>query len=564
MRKLFLAILCLTALLLLGYSGYRSYETWKQKHLVSMAQQFAAKSDLRNARLSLTELLRLNPQNIEASRFMADLSETDELSTTLFWRKRVVVLAPRSSKDRLALAEIAVKMHDLPSAAEALNGIQEADRNTALYHNIAGSWCAAANQLPMAEAHFEEAISLEPKNLALELSLAVLRLHETNTAAEVEARNTLNRLSSNPTNSTLRCQALRELTIDAIQHHQKNASLALASQLVQETNSLFTDRLLRLEAFRETGDPAFKIEMANLQREAESDSSKIQELIMWQLGKIPPGESLSWLRSLPMATQISQPVAQLKAECCVALQDWSALLECVEKPNWGELEFVRHAFRTRALRGQGFGDAANVEWKQTLEAANGQEVSLVMLLRLAAQWGWASEGEEILQTIVNKYPSEEWARQALAKALFASGQTRSLMQLYSQQASRDPSDHIAKNTLAITALLLDAQELKPHQLALELYQESPTNLSFVSTYAFSLYLQGKKTEALKVLDRLDSQQLETAAVAPCYGLVLKAIGDRAKAKKYLDLASKFAMLPEERKIIDGAKMEIDQTITPKS
>ena len=52
MRKLISVILCLTALLLLGYSGYRSYSTWKQKHLMSMARQFAAKSDLGNARLS--------------------------------------------------------------------------------------------------------------------------------------------------------------------------------------------------------------------------------------------------------------------------------------------------------------------------------------------------------------------------------------------------------------------------------------------------------------------------------------------------------------------------------
>jgi predicted Zn-dependent protease len=564
MGKLVLGILCFTALLLVGYSGYRSYETWKQNHLMSMARQFAAESDLRNAQLSLSELLHVNPQNVEASRLMADLVETDQSPAALSWWKRVVELDPHSSNDRLALAAIAVKMHDLTSASNALAGIQEADKNTAAYHKIAGGLDAAANQLAAAEAHFLAAIRLEPQNPAPELSLAVLRLHDTNAAAMVEARNTLSRLGSNPSNSTLRCQAIRELTIDAIHHHQRDASLALSKRLVQETNSLFTDRLLRLEAMWETRNEGFKMEQASLQQEAQSDPAKIEELIMWQLGKVPPGESLAWLRSLPMTTQTNQPVAQLKAECCVALQDWLGLQACVEKGDWGELESVRHAFKTRALRGQGLSNAAEGEWRQAVQAANGQEASLGMLMRLAAQWNWVSEGEDILWTIVNGHPNEEWARQALARALFASGQTRSLMQLYSQQATRVPSDLAAKNNVAMTALLLDEQELKPHQIALELYHESPTNSSFATTYAFSLYQQGKKTEALEVLDLLDPRELETALVAPFYGILLEATGNRMKARRYLDLASKFQILPEERKLIDSAKKDLDQTGTPKS
>src|SRR5580698_9410292 len=130
MRKLVLGILCFTALLLLGYAGFRSYETWKQKHLLSMAHDFAAKSDLTNARLSLTELLRVNPLNIEATRMMGDLSEPDQLSDVLFWRERAVELAPHSSDDRLALAAVALQLRELTTAATALDGIQESHKNT--------------------------------------------------------------------------------------------------------------------------------------------------------------------------------------------------------------------------------------------------------------------------------------------------------------------------------------------------------------------------------------------------------------------------------------------------
>ena len=236
----------------------------------------------------------------------------------------------------------------------------------------------------------------------------------------------------------------------------------------------------------------------------------------------------------------------------------------MEKGNWGELESARHAFKARAFRGQGLSDAAKEEWGQAVQAASGQEARLGMLLRLAAQWSWLNEGEDILWSIVNEHPNEEWACQALARALFVSGQTRSLMQLYSRQATRSPSDLAAKNNVAITALLLDAQELKPRQMALDLYHESPTNSSFAATYAFSLYQQGKIAEALKVLDLLDPRQLETASVAPCYGLLLEATGNRMEAKRYLDLALKFQLLPEERKLVDNARRDVEQTGTPRS
>jgi hypothetical protein len=52
---------------------------------------------------------------------------------------------------------------------------------------------------------------------------------------------------------------------------------------------------------------------------------------------------------------------------------------------------------------------------------------------------------------------------------------------------KNPADLANKNNLAVTALLLNATELKPHDLAREVYQKSNTNASFASTYAFSLY-----------------------------------------------------------------------------
>ena len=205
---------------------------------------------------------------------------------------------------------------------------------------------------------------------------------------------------------------------------------------------------------------------------------------------------------------------------------------------------------------QELNSAAQAEWELAVKVANGQQGSLVMLLRLAGQWNWRSEGEELLWTIVNQFPNEQWAVQALSQVLYFGGRTRPLMMLYSQQVKRSPSDLTAKNNLAMIALLLDAKELKPHDLAREVYGKAPTNSSYASTYAFSLQLQEKNAEALKVIERLTPQELETPSLAGYYGLILKATGNSVKAKAYLETASKAQLLPEERKLFDKARAGI--------
>jgi tetratricopeptide (TPR) repeat protein len=554
-RKVLLVVLVLGILALGGgYAGYRGYKSIRQAHLIKQAQHYLTKSDAKKALLCLQRVLRSNPRNVEACRLMAELSEAGRSPGALLWRSRVVELNPRSLDDRLALAQSAMMFRDYELATNALDGVDAAGKKTAAYYNIAGVVASTVGQFAQAEAHFLEAARLEPTNPAPQLNLAVVRLHSTNTSAIAEARTTLTRISSS--SSALRCQALRELVVDSMRSRQTNAALELSRNLVQQTNSIFSDRLLRLDVLKGSQNAEFKPALAAFQREAGTNTANIYELSIWQMTRIGPAETLAWLRSLPRNMQTNQPVALLAAECYTMLRDWRGLQNSLKQQDWAELGFVRHAFQTRALRGQDLPDAAKAEWDMALKTANGQKASLVMLLRLAAQWGWQSEGEDLLWTIVNQYPGEKWAFVSLNQALFVDGRTRSLMMLYSQQLKRSPSDLSVKNNLAMTALLLDAQELKPHELAREVYEKAPTNADYVSTYAFSLHMQKKDTEALKVIEQLKPRDLENPSIAGYYGLILKATGNGAKAKPYLEWAFKSPLLPEERKLFEKAKAGI--------
>jgi len=520
---------------------------------MSMAHAFQANSDLRNAVLSVQAVLRSDSNNLNAARMMAQLAETSRLPSALLWRSRVVELDPHSLEDRLALAQTALTIHDYAEATNALEGVDSADKKTAAYHNVAGEAALLNNHPAEAEMHFLEASRIEPQNPASQLNLAVVRLRGTNTSELAEARTVLQSLASNHSNAVQRCQALRELTVDALSHKNEDLALALSKSLIQETNSTFTDWILRLNVLLETRNVDFKATLATCQREAAANPSQIYELAAWEMGKTSPGDALAWLRSLPISTQTNQPTTVIIAECYAASSDWRGLEAWLEKQHWAELEFLRHAFLCRAMRGQELTGSAQGEWKQALQSAESQKQRLVMLLKLAARWKWVSEKEELLWVIVNSYPREKWATQALTQALFEGGRTRSLMQMFKQELERTPSDLVAKNNLAMMALLLDAKELKPLDLAREVYQQAPTNSSFAVTYAYALYTLGKSAEALKVMQGIKPQDLHSPNRAGYYGLILKATGSNAEAKVYLDLTSKAALLPEEQRLFDHAK-----------
>jgi len=565
MRNILLVVFVLGLLLPGGgYVGYRSYLSARQAHLVKQAQNYLAKPDVKKALMCLQGVLRSNPRNVKACRLMAELSEAERSPGAVVWRSRVVELDPRSLDDRLLLAQSAVMFREYAVATNALAGVDANGKKSCAYQNLAGEVASTVGQLAQAEADFIEASRLEPTNPVPQLNLATVRLHGTNATALAEARAALTHISSS--SSALRCQALRELVMDSMRFHQTNEAMRLSSELVQQTNSAFRDQLLRLDVLKVTQNAGFKPALAALERESGTNLGKIYELSNWQMTRVGPADTLAWLRGLPASFQTNQPLAllQLTAQCQTMQGDWRGVQSSLKQQNWAELEFERHAILALALREQDLTAAAKGEWDLALKAASSHKESLYMLLRLAAEWKWQSEGEELLWTIVNQYPAEKGAFVALNQTLYykamhetdsngRNGALRPLLMLYSQQLKRAPSDLGIKNNLAMIALLLDAQELNPHVLAREVYAQGSTNASFVSTYAFSLHLQKKDTDALKVIEQLTPKELQDPSVAGYYSLILQATGNKEKARSYLNLALKGQLLPEERRLFERAR-----------
>ncbi len=545
LRKLWRYGLLLGILILAGYGTYLGYISTRQARLVSQARKYLAKSNTKTALLCLRRALSYNPNHVDACRAMAELTEKLSSPAALLWRSRVVELSPKSVPDRFAMAQTAMLFRDFLSATNALEGVSKAGKTTPEYHNLAGSVAAAMHWLAEAELHYSEAARLEPTNPIPRLNLAVVRLQGTNAQELALARSALRQLRTNP---VVRCQALRELVADALHGGEAESALTFSKELLQQTNTLFSDRLLRLDVLRAARSPDYDAAVAGAQKEAAGEPRKIVEFVTWEGTRLGSAAALGWLQSLPAETQTNQPAALLAAHCQAALKEWRALEVAMERQQWGELDFVRHAFKSLALRGQELTSSSDIAWKNAFNATGGRKESLVMLLRLAEGWNWVSETEDLLWTVIHKFPAEKWAAVALSRNLLWEGRTRTLMALYDEQTRINPADLSARNNLAMTALLLEASELRPQDLAREVYRKAPTNPAYASTYAYSLHLQKRSAEALSVFERLKPGQLEETPVALYYAIVLQATGHGERAKKYLDIAARIKLLPEERKL----------------
>ena len=342
------------------------------------------------------------------------------------------------------------------------------------------------------------------------------------------------------------------LVYDALRNQDYKTAFSFSKDLVQQPNASFPDKLLRLEVLKIANSDEYNPALAACQEEASKNTTKLTQMTFWLMEHKQAAQALVWLQSLPPDIQTNPPAAVFLVQCQILQQQWNAVQKTASKENWGNMEFMRHAYIAYAMRQQGSTASSRAEWDIAVSDAQGRLDKMNTLVGSAAQWNWADETQQLLWSIVQNFPQAQWAQEALEGILYRHGSTRPLMQLFSMQVNRKPSDLAAKNNLAIVAMLLRAQEINPYGLAQEVYQQDPTNSFYECTYAFSLHLQGKNADALKIMQQLPPKTLENGSTPGYYGVVLKAAGDNDQAGVYLKRSLKGQLLPEERALFQQA------------
>ena len=237
-------------------------------------------------------------------------------------------------------------------------------------------------------------------------------------------------------------------------------------------------------------------------------------------------------------------------DCYLNTANWQALRSLTSSGNWGEIDFLRLAFLSRAWSEFGEPLVADGHWRSAVSEAGERLGALTALLELANRWQLPRAREDLLWRMLRGFPDARWAQDSLGRLYFDAGNTTGLYQLYSKQFLRSPLNAALKNNLAATALLLKTNLTQASRWAAEIYAQKTNDPVIVSTYTYALHLQGRDQEGLAALQKLKPSQLEEPSTALYYGVLLSVTGKPDEAAPYLQIArTKGQLLPEEKQLL---------------
>jgi Tfp pilus assembly protein PilF len=534
----------------LWHFGRPAYRRARETRALEQANKYLAKGDYANASLSARQALEFNPNNAEACRIMADLAEKARSPYVLDYRRRLVELAP-TVQNKLLLASTALRVQEAPYplAAQTLDDLKATAGNVANYHTVRAELALRLKQFDAAAAEFQQAIRLEPTNELNQLNVAVLQLQSTNASSLTTARATLERLRASTNVGPV---ALRWLVADSLGRNDLAAASKFSAELLADRRATLDDRLQHLTILQRSKNPDFQAYLSGLQRNALTNAPQVYGISSWMIGHNLTVEALTWLTNCPAKLRTEQPVPLAMADCYLSLKDWQGLDTWLQDQKWGDLEFLRFALLSRASGELRQRLAADADWRSAVRLAGDRLGPMTALLGMATSWGRTQAREDLLWQIAQRFPRERWTLTELERLCYTSGNTRGLNRVYTAMVSYSPTNFVAQNNLAATSLLLRTNMPDAHKLAKEVFEKHPDQPVVISTYALSLYLQGRSKDGLAAMQKLKPEDLASPSVALYYGLLLAANGETNKAGKYFDIAQKSSLLPEEKTLAAGA------------
>lgn len=537
----------------LCWAGHHFYVRWQEHKFMRQAHVALDKNDLRWAVLAAQRAYALDASSLDACRTLAEIAEKQNSAEAIEWRRRVVGIEPNSLPDLLALAGTALRFQQPAIAEEALAKMSPAQRNAAGYHAAAARLALTKNDSGAAEKHFLEAARLAPNDPQRQLELAEFQLRSDDEAKRQKGRALAQRLKSDP---KVRIASIHVLINDALRWRDESASVELAKEINTLPDAPYPDRLLALGILRRLNDPAFAAALNRLEAESAKSAETAVKLIAWMNGQNLALVAIDWSKQLPPEMFSSVAMRFALADSYVRLRDWRALKEMLQRGPWDRAESLRLALQAKAARETGDDAGFEKNWVAAVAKAEGNPERLDMLQTIAFQWRWHDKATAVLWKLSENRESQREALQALYRYYAAERDTTGLYRTVARLVAVMPDDPAVKNNFAQLSLLLKAEPARARSLARDLHEKQPQNAAFASTYAFALYQTGDFQGALKVMSSLPPEQLNEPAVAAYYGLFLAGVGQRAEAGRFLSIAEKAKLLPEEESLLAQAKAAI--------
>lgn len=534
------------AMLLLLPKVQHRYQRWTERRGVQRAAKAYLGGDFKQALVDARGVLRKNPHSGEATRIVAKSLEAMQSPQALAWRRELDVMQGGDAENLLGLAAASVKTGDYDGAARALARVKPEDQKTARFHELSARIAGRRRDAEAAEKHWQQAVQLEPDNLACQAGLAAVQLESRVPETRAAALQVLEKMTEIPAQ---RITALRTLLTDSVSRRENSRTKQLAETLAADPAAEFTDKLGRLAILRTTRDLQSSAYLAELQQLSVSDPAQIYSLMTWMNENSLALAVIEWEGQLPPELTGKPPICAVLADSYARAADWKGLKARIENATWTDMEFLRLAFLSRTLERLDDPTAGDAAWNNSLAAAQARPEWLEMLARVIKAWGWKQRTEETLWKLTATDRKPRWAVDFLWSAAIARADTPKLYEASKLLVKVDPTNLAARNNHAALALLLGETADAPHELAETLYKQNPEKIVVASTYGFALFQQGRAAEAVSVMEKFKADELRVPQSALYYAIFLAGAGQAERADEHFQLAASAPLLPEEKELV---------------
>lgn len=551
-------VLVLTAVCFFGWPKLKNYyQRWNASRQVQRAAASIAQGEFKRAMLEARSALETNPMDPNATRSMAEaLEKAGGRAAAAQWRRRLDSIAPGDLANLLAWASDLQQAGDIAGAERVLAMLNPAPKDDAGYHATAAGVAAARRDIAGAEQHWAEASRLVPKDDNYRLNLAILRLRSKSAEVRAGALDILTAMSGQPPKNL---EALRVLLADAAEYRDWGRALEFADALVADPGATFADKLARLATLRgmKSGDATGYL--SELRDAALAKCEDVYLLFMWMNQHDLALLVAEWARMLPQDVSGVPPVCVAVAEAYIRGSDWSGLRAFLDVRPWGDQEYMRRAFLSRAQERLNSAEMSAEEWKDGITLARGRGGAtqrLERMVKLAISWGWEQRAQEVMWSMAGSPNCPRWMLDALWLIAIESRDTAQLQRLAGLLVLADARSAAFRNSFAFYALLAHSEDGNPHREAERLFAENPGDSSIVLTRALSLHLLGKSAEAGALTGALPATELMKPRIALYHAIFLTAAGEGAKAAEFLTAAEDWKMFPEEKALLERARVSV--------
>jgi thioredoxin-like negative regulator of GroEL len=555
---LYVAAAAVAVLLIVVFGTYGSkvYTAWHESRLLKRATAMLEKKDFVAANRLGRQVLERHRDSLPAFYILAEATEKQNSEETVSWRAQIARLQPDNIDSQLNLASAALRFGQIDLARKTLERVAPRAQDLATFHIVAGWLARAEGNLAEQEQQFAIAVNKDPKNDLYKFNLAALQIRSQDPERSAQARDNLERLTQVP---EFRTGALRALLNDAVDSNDLQAADRFAQQLQMSPEVSFGDYLLCLNFYRKLDAKKFDALLEKVKPVAVRNSGDLGLLMDWMNENGLASEVAKWVDKLPAATTAKPPAAIAIAAAFAEQKNWSRLRRWTRSESWGEEDYLRLAYQSFGAR-QSRQSSADAEfdtlWRAALHAAADQPDREIKLARLASKWNLPIESEELWSRLSRTPSSRREALDALYRLYRTNNDLKKLYDVLQRLHEASPNEIGISTNLARLGLNIDQNTKQAQELAKQVYDRAPDDVNCAVAYAFALYVQGRTTEGLEILQRLPPEALHESHAAVYAAVLLLDVNQTDGAKEYIQAAKRGSIYAEEKRLLEDELTKI--------